>query len=701
MPVNYGLDFETYSNTDITKHGLDRYLADPDFTPLIGSTSTRGSLATYDFINNGGDEIVSFLDDISRILKDGERIAAHNVGFERGVLRHMGMNRNLLYKGLVDSAVVARAMGASSHLEAAAPQLVNIDKLAEGKELIRLFSIPNDWNGGKPPTWDLIRTTKLTDWLRFQVYCERDADASYMIARGYDQVYSTQAEHEYERLTARMNDHGWRVDLAMVEEMQLRYQANVEQAVAGFRARFDPSGELNFNSSLQLQRWCAERGIKAKSFDEEHVGKLVQTVGKKLDTLDNTDPKYVPYSEVHSMLITKKILGGSSLKKLQTILDQVGPDGRLRNQYMHVGASQSFRTSGRGVQMQNLKRLSSHPLEMDGLLQDATLEIDNEELAENLRQVFTSSHPQGELVVGDFSSVESRGLAWLAGAEWKLDSFRQGLDMYKVLAGKIYGIPYDQVDKTQRQTGKVGELSCGYGAGPVAVVTFAKGMHVEMSEADALSLVRDWRAANPEIVELWEKLDAALHRAVEQRMDTKEYLAHGLQLRFEHIATPDTLLALHPGAQSIKVVLLHVPTGTCILERVFHGMYSRGRNICYYKPSERKTGDLWLRDFVDPKTKQRRFYDVYGGKLVGILTQSFCRELFFTSLDRLYRLLDGVDNAAVVGQFHDEIVVDWQPGDYSLQGLLAAMQSAMSYVPDMFSGFPLEADIKHAYRYIK
>src|SRR5690606_31548398 len=148
--------------------------------------------------------------------------------------------------------------------------------------------------------------------------------------------------------------------------------------------------------------------------------------------------------------------------------------GRLRDQYVHCGAGQTLRTSGRSVQMQNLKRIGL-PVNMD-LLFDANTSWSNNAMAENMRQVFTSSHPQGELIVGDFSSVESRGLAWLSKEAWKTASYREGKDLYKVLASKIFNTPYERISKTQRQVGKVGELSCGYGAGPGAVKEFAQNM---------------------------------------------------------------------------------------------------------------------------------------------------------------------------------------------------------------------------------
>src|SRR5690606_32660614 len=144
-------------------------------------------------------------------------------------------------------------------------------------------------------------------------------------------------------------------------------------------------------------------------------------------------------------------------------------------------------------------------------------------LAENIRQVFTSEHPDGRIIVGDFSSVESRGLAWLAGEQWKLDAYASGRDMYKVLASKIYNVYYDDVLKSQRQVGKVGELSCGYQAGAGAVNSFAENMGVEFSDGEATQLVKDWREANPHIVDLWERLDRLLNDALDSPTGVVEH----------------------------------------------------------------------------------------------------------------------------------------------------------------------------------
>jgi hypothetical protein len=558
----------------------------------------------------------------------------------------------------------------------------------------------------------------------FKHYCDVDAErgvdlTEYLLETlGWTHL-GLNPEFYYEPITARMNQIGWKVDLDLVHEMQLRYEQNVQNAVETFRAQYDPKGELNLNSMPQLKAWCGARGIKTTSFDSDHVDKLLVKVKDKLDTMAEQDSRYQDYTDVLNLLLTKKEMGGSSLKKLQTIKNLTGTDGRLRDQYLHCGAGQSYRTSGRGVQMQNLKRLGSGMIEDMLTVFDQDQEYDNDQLGENLRQVFTASHADGQLIVGDFSSVESRGLAWLAGADWKINAFRQGKDLYKVQAQSIYDVAYEDVTKAQRQTGKIGELSCGYGAGPVAVSRFAQGYGVDMDEAEALQLVRDWRAANPEVVELWDTIDVLLHKTVDTRSKQTAKLANNLELSFKPITTPASLLKQHPGAQSLVMELWSTQktfNQFPILQRVFHGCYTRGRNICIYKPSERKTGAMWSSHFVDPKTKKVRFYDIYGGKLAGILTQSMCREMFFYALHLLDGRMKPLSNAKIIGQFHDEIVVDWVPPHVSspfpqedpieyygmdYNTTLALVEQAMTEVSGQFKGFPLEADIKSGYRYIK
>lgn len=693
-----GLDFETYSATDLPTHGLNRYVNDPTFRPLIASTSREGeSTSRYNFVHDY-DKARSLL---KRALQN-HYIVAQNAGFEQAVLRKMGLHYP--EHQFIDSAVVARVAGAASRLEAAAPQLLGIHKMSEGSSLIKLFCVPGPYQEAEN-TREFVPQIFIdhpAELQRFAEYCDRDAELGLALYLHFGSYLSARELDSYAPITMRMNNTGWTVDLPLVEEMQRRYLENMEEALINFRDDCD-AGDLNLNSLKQMKDWCAKRGIRASSFAEKPIARMRKRIEEKLATMAPDDPRNRDYSEVLELCKTKQILGGSSLKKLQVILDTAVPDPDnpgnylLKDQYVHCGAGQTLRTTGRSAQMQNLKHLDETPADMSELTDD-TIMWDNDQLAANIRQVFIASHPQGRLLVGDFKSVESRGLAWAANEEWKLEAYRQGVGIYEALASKIFLVPYDQVVKSQRTAGKVGELACGYNAGPPAVQSFAAGMNIELNEAEAAKIVYDWRDACPATVGLWADLDAGLHQVLEQGLRWHQSLLDGYTLSIESCPTPASLLSLHPGAQSIQMFVFD-QFGKTVLRRIFHGCYVWGRNIRYYRPSDRKTGALWRKDFVDPKTKQVRAYEIYGGKLAGILTQSLCREIFFEVLASVQSWVDRTPQLKLVGQFHDEIVLDWSPGPLSLDAAKIYFHRLMSTCS--IPSFPLDADIKDDYRYTK
>ncbi len=703
------IDFETYASTDLLKHGLDRYVNCPDFQPLIAAVygPNPDQVRMFDFVTNDYQEEV---DRLIHVLDLADAIIAHNAGFELAVLKTIAPERTQFASKFLDSAVHARAAGAAGKLEAAAPQLLGVDKMEAGTHLIKLFSIPGELQeeSGSRMFDPRIIEQHPAEWAEFKDYCELDARLSFQIAMDYPLSLD---EKKNNVVTLEMNSTGWHVDLDLVREMQHRYLHNVNYEIERFRISTG-AADLNLSSIPQLKKWCAKRGVKASSFDEASVIKMQASLRKRLTSNTSLPVDQVKaYNEVLELLKVKQIIGGSSLKKLQTILDQVGEDRRLRDQYLHCGAGATFRTSGRGVQMQNLKRLHDGGNNVDELFLP-NVHWSNQKLAENLRQVFTASHPNGKLIVGDFSSVESRGLAWLSGENWKLDAYRNGLDLYKVQAGLIFNAPYENITKPQRQIGKVGELSCGYGAGSEAVRTFAEKMGVELSEGEALQLVRDWRDANPSIVKFWSDLDDALHTAVVLNQPAQLKLQHG-SITIAPTHTPSSLKSCAPMPVTSVSMTLQLDFKPPMLQRVIHGCYVSGRNIQYWKPSERKTGDLWVDRFTDPKTKRQKKYSVYGGKLAGLLTQSLCREIFFNSLRETHKWTHHASNVKLVGQFHDEIVLDWTPPQLAENSDSIAMPSpgltleetemtlnlfmTQTSLPD----FPLEADIKNDYRYTK
>ena len=686
MAVFAGLDFETYGSRSLPDVGLDNYLSDPNFMPLLASVAflDRGQLITqtFDFVTRGKEDEFQkfqiFRNDNRRVL-----FAAHNAGFERGVLKRSFNDTTLR---IINTAVISRCLGAGSRLEDAAPQLLSSDKMPDGKRLIQKFSV------GEPPTEDVADDP---DWSLFIEYCELDAHLSFLLALNYKGSIPRN-EFLYENITYRMNQRGWKVDMKAVEAMQARYQKNLETLMLDFQTEYDPDGKLNLNSLPQLKQWCKERGVTATSFDKLHVEKMLRLLEKKLKGPLQAD-KVINYTEVKKMLELKQALGGSSLAKLPVIQRLTGEDGYLRNQYIHCGAGRTYRTTGVGAQMQNLHRLSN-PREIEDLY-DPNAVWTNEDMADNLRQVFTSSHPKGQLLVGDFSAVESRGLAFLAGETWKLDAYRSGKDVYKVLAAEWKHIAYEDVIPEQRKGGKLGELSCGYGAGPGAVCSFAEGMGMQTTMNEATIMVNNWRSSNPNTKAFWNLLDQMIHEVVATSTAIYRYLTEGIKLYMSPAHTPESLIAVHPGAQTIDISLWDKHENL-IMTRRFQGCYERGRNICYYAPTH-TNGKLWSPFYMDPKTKRNKFYDVYGGKLAGIITQSFCRELFFESMAEVEKAL-GAFNVPIIGQFHDEIVLDYNPDEatISMRSALELFKASMEG-SERFPTFPLTAEIKHDYRYIK
>ncbi|WNM74514.1 DNA polymerase I [Microbacterium phage Moleficent] len=726
----YGLDYETFSSVPLggkDARGLPNYVASPDFRALIVSVASINGAVTYDFVHHADDmyEYLTWL----KLVQSNEIIMAHNAPFERAVTKKLAPWFD--WRLFQDSAVDARCLGAESKLIVASRQLTNSHKLEEGNDLVMLFCVPNSMYP-EGATAELIKQHGHEEkWKRFIEYCEMDAIGSREIRLTAMRILESldpdliEREAEYERCTYEQNQAGWGIDIALAEKMKQRAWAN---GIIAQRAFVDETGEqLNFNSHPQMKKYLEDRGVKFKSLDKYHLPIVLENVKQRIedneqlmlleerDSYPELERAIGRLKEAEALLETKMEIGGSTLSKLPVILRLVSEDGILRDQYMHVGAGQTFRTSGRGVQMQNLGKLKMMKDE-DGneyvrdisTIYDLQHHWSNGDMAGQLRQVFTSRHPQGELIVGDFSGVESRGLAYQAGEEWKLQVFRDGRDVYKELyvrftKGKV---SYEDVTPAQRPRGKYSELSCGYQASGVAVQDFMFRLGFVISEEEALQNVMDWRGACPAIVNFWGELDWLIKEAVSHNEMREFEGAYGLKFR----ATPLTLESMsaqHPGSVSMALQIIR-PNGKPIVTRFVHGLYWRGKKLCYYKPAENLYGGpLWKDTYKHPKLKGpdgkplEVYYSIYGGKLAGIFTQSMCREMFFESTVLLHDGLRDCPNAVVCGQFHDELNVDWWPeeGGWSKEQVMEVVTKAMTTCS--LDGFPLDADIKSAYRYIK
>jgi DNA polymerase len=686
-----GLDFETYSAAPLPSVGLKNYVKDETFRPTLAAVATNTGTEIIDFVND------SFASEKLRNLLEYKTVVAHNAGFERAVLDHLGIYVETLY----DSAVVAAASGANRHLAGAARQLLDIPKLDEDGRLLRLFAMPQkEQDDLNFDTW--LVTRHPVEWQQFKDYCMRDAVLSRRLYLEWFLLpaYVHQREMRYARITERMNERGWPVDVNAVGRMAELYHMNLDELLGKFTDEVDKV--LNLASHDQVKKWCAARGVKSNSFDKEHVDKMIRRLVKRQQTHGLNRGQ----EEVLRMLFVKQELGGSSLKKLETIL-WTQHDGRLYDQYVHAGAAQSLRTSGRSVQMQNLPRLVHKRDISDLFLSSSTWS--NEELSQNLRQVFRHRRPDGLLYVADYGSIESRALAWLANEDWKLEAYRDGVGIYESLASQHFGVPVSAVSKDQRTFGKVGELSCGYGAGPVAVKDFAAKMGVELNEAQAKELVYGWRDVNGAITKFWERINEALEAVVEGANEASMSVGpnnDNAHVKFFRSVRPASLTeqadrdGIDIAHNFVSVTMQMIANNRVTLSRVFHGCHKHGNDIHYYKPSSLKGGDPWKRTYTDPKTGRPGRYKLYGGKLTGILTQSLCREIFFHSLKQIDTWLLPYDNAQLIGQFHDEAIVEWEPGALSQRGVEDILNNAMG-ITDLIDGLPMTVDVKWDREYVK
>lgn len=712
------MTFETYSAADLTKVGLQNYIDDDTFQPLLAAVHRYDSTEplVIDFTDDYDHALAELYGQVVMPAMQGfQSIVAHNAGFERAVLKRMGYD--IPVDAFIDSAVLARAYGLGGSLEAAAPQLLGTDKIESGKWLIQMFSVPGwvqEWHRSDNKFDRKVVDHSPREWEMFKHYCGVDATLSYRIAERIMSDWDMEQELRYAGLTMRMNNTGWPVDLDLVREMNTRYQDNINKLIQIFINDMTGLGtpvssEFNIYSHKQRVEFCKARGVKATSFDEKSVRRLLKKVRRKMDNMPPDDPQFNGLLAVEWLLALIQDLGGSSLKKLDRIINTTASDSRLYDSYLHIGAQATYRTTGRGVQMQNLPRLYGGGDDVSELW-DPKVHWTNDRMAHNLRQVFRASHPEGRLIVGDFNAIESRGLAWQAGCEWKLEAFRQGLDPYKMQAQRSTGVPYDEVNDDQRKYGKVGDLACGYGAGPGAVRAFAENMGVELTEDEAADLVQDWRRTNADIPQYWRNLDAVLQRAYSLKIEQVYDFHDEWQLRVLPVLAPASLRK-QTGQPDLKSFQYEIwarggPVTTPLLRRVIHGVHRNGSNLGYYKPTSRKTGNLWVNSYTDPKTGLKRDYSIYGGKFAGLLTQSLCREIFFLAVEDFYGSIDNTKNVRIVGQFHDELVVEWSPeplgeGKYTMTLDDAKDALELSMTTQWIPGFPMAASIKDDARYTK
>lgn len=614
------VDIETYSPVSIADCGNYKYAMHPDFRIL---------LVAYAF----DDEPVSIVDLASgetmparllNALVDPDIVkVAHNAVFERVCFTMMLRSQGLIPAGdwldadEWDCTMVRCARAGLPLSLAGAGEALGLQeqKMKEGKALIKKFCTPQ--KAGALVGDRVLPADDPQGWATFKAYCIRDVEVERQIDKSLNWVTVPDSERWLYEADQNINDRGVLIDVMMASQAA-RMEAMMKAAL--MKEARELTGLSNPNSVAQLRIWLEGRL-------GEEVAKL-----RKTDVMDIAETTVDPV--VRRVMEIRQQAAKTSNAKYPAMLDAACEDGRARGLLQFYG-TRTGRWAGRLVQLQNLPQNHLPFPELDfarSLVREgdyATLQMCFGNVNDTLSQLIRTAlvAPEGKtFVVCDFSAIEARVLAWLAGEHWVLDTFREGGDIYCATASQMFHVPVEKHGQNAelRQKGKIAALALGYGGG-VGALDQMGGKRLGMSEDEEAETVKRWRAANPAIVRFW--------KAVEVN-------AIGV-LTYEG----------YESDPSLPVSFRKAPDGTTLLCRL-----PSGRDIAWpeAQTTVNRFGSTSIKyRGVDQQTNKWTWLETYGGKLTENITQAVAR-------DCLGEVLTELDTYGhrVVFHVHDEVIVE-------------------------------------------
>lgn len=629
-----GIDIETYSDVDLGKCGVYKYV-EGDFHIL---------LFAYAF----DDEEVEIIDmacgeqipgDVLTAIDDPDVVkAAWNAQFERTCIgQYLGRRLD------PDSWFCTMAHAAELSLPLALKNAAAVLKTGEqkdraGEALIRYFSVPC-----KPTKSNGGRTRNLPEhdpegWVKFKEYCRQDVRTERDIRKKVSRFPMTEMEWNFYHLDQRINDRGVRIDTVLVQQAIACDLALSDEMT---KRAYELTGLENPNSVSQLKGWLTERGIDVPSLGKKEVASMIKDLEK--GSLD---------SEALDMLKLRLQMAKSSVKKYQAAERCTCADGRARGLFQFSGANRTQRWSGRNIQLQNLPQ--NHISTLDEARELVKMgEIGMVEsiygnapdiLSQLIRTMLIPAEGH-EFIVADFSAIEARVLAWEAGEQWRLDAFRRGEDIYCASASQMFGVPVVKhgVNGELRQKGKVAELACGYQGGAGALISMG-ALDMGLTETELPDIINSWRESNPKIVQYWWDVDQA---AVDTVKDHQERIVGKISFRY------------YAGA-----LWMVLPSG---------------RKLAYLKPrlQPNRFGRMSLTfEGTDSANKWSR-QETYGGKLVENLTQAIARDILAEAMWRMEQA-----GLPIVGHVHDEVILEVPAGSWSVDDVCRLMAQNPAWCPD-------------------
>jgi DNA polymerase len=641
MTKRLHIDIETYSPESLADCGVYRYAEHPDFRILLFAYAFDDAPVTVIDLASG----VTLPAPVRRSLADPNVVkVAHNATFERTCLSRM-LGVQLDPTQWECTMVQCARCGLPLSLGEAAKALgLEAQKMTEGKALIKKFCTPH------PPTLlsdqeRVLPTDDPKDWATFCEYCRMDVEVERELDKALAWLEPTDDERKLYAIDQAINDRGVLVDLGLVDnavrtDIICKARLNAEaQRITGL---------ANPNSAPQLRAWIKEK------------------TGLELDTLRKQDLPDIKAAadddDVARVMDIRAELNKTSNTKYTAIQQCVCSDGRVRGLLQHHG-TRTGRWAGRLVQMQNLPQNHLSDIDLARQLLKAddldTIELCYGNVPDTLSQLIRTAFvaPEGKtFAVCDFSAIEARVLAWLAGEEWVLEVFRGHGKIYEATAAQMYGCDISEIGKTdpRRQKGKIAVLALGYGGGVNALKSMAAAYHMDLTESDMASIVDDWRAANPHIVKAWRKLETAAKRCISTGIDQ---------------ATCGLVFHRRPED---KTMTIQLPSG---------------RLLCYHHMTYglNRWGEESLKfQGVDSQTKKWGWIETYGGKLTENIVQAIARDCLAHTLATVEDRFD------VVFHVHDEIVCEVEDWCDNAKGKLAAIQDLFAQTADWAEDLPLK-----------
>jgi len=645
MKRTLSIDLETYSEIDIAKCGSFRYIDDESFEILLLGYAFDDEPVTV--IDLTADEEVPA--DFLAALYDPEVTkTAWNCAFERfGLWKHFG--RYCPPEQWSDTMILSAVCGLPLGLGEAGKALrleADEAKDREGKALIRYFCSPcrpTKVNGGRTRNLPQHDTDK---WALFIEYNRQDVVAERTIRKRLLRWEPDSLEHRFWCLDARINELGMRVDRELVHNaiaMDARYKAELtEQAVA-------ISGLENPNSVSQIKQWLLEQeGIEVPSLNKKVVAEVVSQLNGE---------------RAKQFMALRARLAKSSTKKYEAMERSACADAHIKGCFQFYGANRTGRFAGRLVQLQNLPQNHMEDLAVArSLVRDndyETVRLLYDSVSDTLSELIRTAlipEPGHRFVVADFSAIEARVIAWIAGEQWRLDVFRNGGDIYCASASQMFHVPVVKHGENGhlRQKGKIAELALGYGGGANALKAFGADK-MGMTEEEMVNTVDLWREASPRVCALWRALERAAIRCVVHK--TPQVSAIG-GIRFE---------------MECGILWMTLPSGRRI---AYYGAeygpsrFHRDRRALSYMG-------------VDQKTKRWGRVETWGGKLAENVTQATARDCL---RDTMLALEDaGYDIRAHV---HDEVIISEPRDGRTVEDVSAIMGRELPWA----SGLPLRGD---------